>query len=831
MTWLDHLRQDLRYALRGLRRSPGFAATVIVTLGLGIGANAAMFGVVDRLIFRPFAYMRDPGTVHRVYLRSLDRGTPRTSSAFEYTRYLDLAKWTTSFSQHAGLASRNMAIGTGEASRERQVATVSASFFAFFDAAPAQGRFFTAAEDSTPKGADVAVLGHTFWKSEFGGRQVVGEVLQVGNIPATIIGVAPEGFAGVWDGNPPAVYIPITTYAWHASPDPSDRTNYYTRYNWGWMAMLVRRKSDVSLEQASADLSQAHVRSWDAEVAISAFTPSSIARPTAVASGIRAAAGPDPSLEARTALWVTGVAAIVLLIACANVANLFLARAIRRRRETAVRVALGVSRRRLAMQAVTESLVLAGIGAAVGLVVAQWGGTSIRRLLITSRNASLDVLTDWRTIGVAAAAALLVGLLTGLVPALLAGRGAGDDLAGSLKSGTREGTYHRSRTRTALLILQGALSVLLLVGAGLFVRSLSNVRNLRLGYDAEPVLLASRNLRGMRLDDSAEVRLGRDLLAAAQALPAVEKAAFVSSVPFWSTSATNLYVAGIDSVRRLGRFTYQSATSDYFTAMGTRVVRGRGFSPEDRAAAPRIVVVSESMARVLWPGRDALGQCMRVGADSAPCTTVVGIAEDMVQRDLAGGERFHYYLPLEQYQPTSGFALLLRMRGDAAAQQEDVRRALQRVMPGAGYVNVQPFQDLINGQLRSWRLGATMFVAFGVLALVVAAVGLYGVIGYNVTQRMHELGVRIALGAQPMDVVRLVVRQGLVFAGAGVTLGVALSLLAGCFVEPLLFRQSARDPAVFSVVGGVLIAVALLASAMPARRATRADPSTALRSD
>jgi ABC-type antimicrobial peptide transport system permease subunit len=209
----------------------------------------------------------------------------------------------------------------------------------------------------------------------------------------------------------------------------------------------------------------------------------------------------------------------------------------------------------------------------------------------------------------------------------------------------------------------------------------------------------------------------------------------------------------------------------------------------------------------------------------------VGIAEDMVQRDLTGSQRFHYYLPIEQYQPTSGFALLLKLRGDPAAQQEDVRRALQRVMPGQSYVTVRPFQELVNGQLRSWRLGATMFVAFGVLALVVAAVGLYGVIGYNVTQRMHELGVRIALGAQPLDVVRLVVRQGLVFAGAGVTIGVVLALYVGRWVEPLLFQQSAKDPAVFVGVSAMLVAVALLASALPARRATRADPASALRSD
>jgi putative ABC transport system permease protein len=824
---LDELTHDVRFAFRTLRKSRGFAATVILTLALGIGANAAMFGVVDRLMFRPYAYLRDPSTVHRVYLRATYRGTTSTSWHTEYARYLDLKRWSRSFDEWSGFATRPMAVGVGDASRERQVAAVNATFFRFFDAPPALGRYFVAAEDTTPRGADVAVLGYGFWKSEFGGRNVLGEVLQVGNIPATIVGVAPEGFAGVDDANPPVVYIPITTYA---GSQPTERTNpkYYTRYNWGWLEMMVRRKPGVTVEQASRDLSQAYVRSWNAEREIEpTTTPVEIAKPNAIAGAMKLGAGPDPSLEARTALWVTGVAAIVLLIACANVANLFLARALRRQREIAVRLALGVSRRRLMMQTLTESLVLSLIGSAAGLLVAQWGGLAIRRLLISSEGASLDVVTDWRTLGVAVGAAMVAGLLTGLAPALLSGRG---DLARALKAGPREGTYHRSRTRVTLLVLQGALSVVLLVGAGLFVRSLGNVKAMRMGYDAEPLLLVTRNMRGMDLSDSARAQLGRTLLATAQEIPGVESATWVSSVPFWSTSSTGLYVTGIDSVRKLGRFTYQTATTDYFTTMGTRILRGRGFTEADRANAPKISVVSESMAKVLWPGKDALGQCMRVRADTMPCTTVVGIAEDMVQGDLTSDKKYQYYLPLEQASPSGGF-VMLRMRGDPAAQQEAVRKAMQRVMPGQSYVTTKPFIEIVDEQRRSWQLGATMFVAFGVLALVVAAVGLYGVIGYNVTQRMHELGVRVALGAQARDILGLVVGQGVRFALAGVALGTLLAYAASRWLEPLLFRQSARDPVVYTAVGTVLVLVALAASGAPAVRASRADPNSALRSE
>ncbi len=824
--WLDQLLQDARYALRGLRRSPGFAATVILTLGLGIGANAAMFGVVDRLMFRPFPYLRDPSMVHRVYLRYQDRGITRTNDWMEFTRFLDLKKWSTSFSDYAAFSDRTLAVGTGDASRERSVAAVSGTFFGFFNAPPALGRYFTAAEDSVPRGADVAVLDYNFWRSEFGGRNILGQVLAVGDMRLTIIGVAARGFSGVAEGEVPALYMPITTYA--GSRSGTQRTTYYRTYNWGWMDFMVRRKAGVSVERASADLSQAYVRSWNAEQALSPFQPASIAKPVAIAGAMKEAAGPDPSLEARTALWVTGVALIVLLIACSNVANLYVARALRREREMAVRVALGVSRGRLLRQALTESVILSLFGGVAGVLVAQWGGAGIRRLLVSTQAASLDLLTDWRTLGIVAAAAILVGVVTGLAPALLTGHAAP---ASALKAGAREGTHQRSRTRTALLVTQGALSVLLLVGAGLFVRSLAKVREMRLGYDAEPVLLVERNLRGVPNDSAASVVLNREMLEAAQRLPGVEHAAVVSTIPFWSTSSTSLHVAGIDSVERLGRFTYQTTTPDYFAAMGTRILRGRGLTSADVDGSPRIMVVSQSMARVLWPGREALGQCVHVGRDTIPCVTVVGIAEDMVQNDLMGTQRFSYYLPLAQYNPQYAFALLLRMRGNPVVQQEAVRSALQRVMPGASYVVVRSFADIVDGQRRSWRLGATMFVAFGVLALLVAAVGVYGVIGYNVAQRMHELGVRIALGARTRHVVRLVLGQGLAFAISGVAVGIVLALILARFVEPLLFRQSARDPVVYVGVSVTLVTVAMMACAVPALRATRADPNAALRSD
>jgi putative ABC transport system permease protein len=824
--WLDHAQQDVRYALRGLRRSPGFTAAVVLTLGLGIGGNVAMFNVIDQLMFRPFPYLRDPSSVHRVYLRMPGRDRLLTRESFPYARYLDLQRWTTSFSQYAAFYPTTVAIGSGDASREHAIAAVSASFFDFFDARPTLGRFFVPADDVPPKGANVAILAHAFWQSEFGGRDVLGQQLQVDNLLCTIVGVAPPNFTGVADGVAPAVFIPITTYG-GVQPGGSS-VGYWQRYQWDWTEMMVRRKPGVADAQANADLTQAYIRSRDAARAVHSWMPRTDAvRPLAIAGALKTAAGPYPGLEARTLVWVTGVSAVVLLIACANVANLLLARALRRRREIALRLTLGVSRRRLIAQSLTESFLLSAFGCAVGLAVAQWGGLVLRRLFLPPDTA-LDVLTDWRTLGIALGAAALAGLATGFAPVLLAPR---DDLITTLKSGAREGTYQRSRLRSSLLVMQVVLSVVLLLGAGLFVRSLGQLRQVRLGYDVDPVLMVRWQRRGAEMTAAERVAVRRRLVEAARAIPGVERAAVASNVPLQGTSTMPLFVPGIDSVPRLGRFTYQTATSDYFEVMDTRILRGRSFTDADVKTAPRVTVVSAAMAETLWPGQDALGRCMRIGADSMPCTTVIGIAENAVHDPLKD-QPMRYYLPLEQWPAEGGsLVVVLRMRDRPEAAAERVRRALQSVMPGQQYVTAQPMADLLTGQRRSWHVGATMFVAFGVLALVVAAVGLYGVIAYTVGQRMHELGVRIALGAQRMDVLRLVMSQGVRVAVAGVAGGCALALAAASWIEPLLFRQPARDPVVFGVVGGIMVVVAIVASAIPAARATRADPNTVLRTD
>ncbi len=821
---LDTLRQDLAYAARGLRRKPAFTAAVVATLALGIGANAAMFTIVDQLLFRPPPMLRDPGTAHRVYVAETYRGKERIGGVGRYARFEDMKRWTSSFSTFAAYATRQLAVGTGDEAREMFVGFVSASFFTFFEAPPAIGRYFTAPEDTTPTGAAVAVLSYPTWQTQFGGRaDAIGNQIRIGSVLYTVIGVAPRGFAGLWPERPPVAYMPITNYG--AAQQGCGGAQWYTTYSCGWMNAIARRKAAVTVERANADLTQAEVKSYIAmRVEQTGSSPVELAKPRALISPILAERGPNKSPIGKVASWVGGVSVIVLLIACANVANLLLARAITRRREIAVRLALGVSRARLLWQLLTESLLLALVGGVVGVFVAQFGGAALRAGFVPDSAAPAG-LRDPRTVLFALGAAIAVGLITGLAPALRARRA---DLVRDLRLGAREGGQRHSTLRVALLVSQATLSVILLVGAGLFVRSLHKVEGMRLGYDVDPVLIVGLNMRGEALDSTRRADLLRRLLVAAQTTPGVVSASRQTGIPFWSQSSTRLAVAGIDTVGRLGDFDYSSVGPDYFRTMGTRILRGRAIGAEDTRESPRVAVVSENMARALWPGRDAMGQCMKVDSDA--CTTVVGIAENIRNQGLRGDSMFYYYMPVTQFRPLTG-GLFVRVAGDAARFTEALRRSLQREMPGASYVTVAPFEDVVAPTMRSWRLGATMFVAFGALALLVAAMGLYSVIAYNVEQRTHELGVRLALGAQPRELAALVLSDGARMAVIGLAIGLAIAAWASRWLEPLLFDVSPRDGAVYVVSAATLLLVAVAGSWVPAYRASRTDPNVALRSE
>jgi putative ABC transport system permease protein len=824
LVWLETIVQDLRYAVRGLRNRKTFAAGVVLTLALGIGANATMFGVVDRVLFRAPPTLRDPGPVHRLYRHRLDEGEPRIDRNYSVAIWQDLLRDTKSFSQMAAFQTRRLPLGEGEGVQEMPVTVASASFFEFFDVRPHRGRFYAAAEDSLPAGQPVVVLGYSYWITGFGGRDVIGQPLRVDRTVRTIIGVAPPGFVGMSDQGVPAAWIPITNYAFAL------RGNRYSgNYNWSWLELIARRAPGIERERAEADLTAAFQASWRRAAAQDPGwgTPEN-ARVRAELGPVQVERGPQAGPESKVAAWVSGVALIVLVIACANVANLLLARAVSRRREIALRLALGVSRARLVRQLIAESFVLAVLGGMAGLAIAQWGAGSLRRWFL-GHSLDVSVLTDTRTLFFTAVTIGVTGLLTGLVPALHAARG---DVADALKTGGRDGAYQRSRIRPVLLVIQCALSVVLLVGAGLFVRSLGHVRNYRLGYDPDRVLYAVVNGRGDRPTPVEQMALNQRLLEAARVLPGVSHVSQAASVPFWSNEGRGLYVPGVDSVDRRGRFILQAGSPDYFATMGTRILRGRAFDETDREGTAPVVVVSEGMARAIWPGRDPLGvACVRIGDPAAPCATVIGVAEDMRVRNLIDAREFSYYIPAWQYDGPLDPQLFVRVEADPAPLVEPLRRRLQSELSGPAYVKVMPLTDLVDPNLRSWRMGATLFVAFGGLALLLAAIGLYSMIAYDVAQRTRDLGVRLALGARGTGVMRLVVAGGLRLTLLGLVLGGITAFLAAPLLEPLMFSQPPRDPVILAAVAGLLLVVGVVASFVPGLRAARVDPVVALRED
>ena len=820
---LDSLAQDLRYALRGLRKRPAFTLGVVLTLGLGIGANAAMFGIVDRLLFRPPLGLKDPETAHRVFLHRLGQDRrPRTDRNFPFRRYLDLQRETRSFESFAAFQTRTLALGEGTDTHEAKVTVASASYFRFFDVRPALGRFYGPAEDSVPAGSPVVVLGHDYWQSRHGGRRdVIGRPLRIDRSTFTIIGVAPRGFVGAGDQGVPAAFIPITAYA-NALRGPG----YPAVHTWTWMEMLARRKPEISEAAADQDLTNAFLASWRESIAANpSWGKLEDMRIRGELAPMHLARGPHAGRDAKVATWVLGVAVVVLLIACANVANLFLSRALARRREFAMRLALGVTRGRLARQLLTESLVLALIGGAVGLMIAQWGAAALRAAFLDA--AASAVIVDPRTLVFTALAVLVTALLTGIVPALQTGRG---NLNLTLKGGVDEGP-HRSRARPLLLVFQATLSVVLLIGAGLFVRSLSHVKNYRLGYDVQPVLYAEANGRGYRPSDAEQGTLSEAMLAAAQRVPGVSSASLTVSVPFWGNESRGLWVPGVDSVNRMGNFLVNAGSADYFKTLGTRILQGRSFDQRDRAGTAPVVVVGERMARALWPGKDPLRQCMKIGGDTEPCSQVIGVAEEMRLRSLADEREYSYFVPIGQFDLAPTPQLFVRVSGNPERVIEPLRRELQKLMPDPAYVNVVPLSQLVDPSLRAWKFGTTMFVAFGGLALLLAAIGLYSMIAYDVTQRTRELGLRIALGSSVSRVLRLIVSSGLRLVGTGVVLGVLVAFWGAKWMEGLMFQQEPRDPLIYGMVAGILLLVAVVAAVVPALRAARIDPNSALRLD
>jgi predicted permease len=824
----------LRLALRRMGREPGFAAAVVLTFALGIGANATMFGIVDRLLLRPPAHVQDPATVRRITLSRTNpnSGEQQIQEVLTYPSFEDLSR-ARSFSAVAGYTTRELTLGRGDAAERAKATLTTANFLPLLGTRAEIGRFYTPEEDRA--GApQVVVLSHEYWRTRFGGdRGVLGRTVDFGYGPYTVIGVAPEGFTGV-ELDRVDLWLPLRAQVGKVGP-PQGCVD--SRGCW-WMSAVARLAPGASPVTAQAEATTLFEQGMASNADVAGRSAG--ARPDrseVIASPVIAARGPNASSESVVAKWLAGISLIVLLIACANVANLLLARSIRQRREIGVRLALGSSRAQVMAQVLAESLILALLGGVAALALAQWGGAVVRRVLLPDIAWGAGMV-DPRVLWFVLALTLLTGLVAGLIPAVQVSRPAVYEV---LRNGTRNASSPLSRTRDALTVLQAALSVVLLVGAGLFVRSLRGVEAIDLGVKPEGVLMVETVWQR----DTPEADRYRYSLAAAERLgehPGVAAAATSATMPFRSLWGADLRVPGLDSLPRLpGGGPYINAvTADYFRVFGIKVRRGRGFTTADAKGAAPVAVVNETMARALWPGEDPLGKCLRVGygpdspVTSAPCSRVVGVVENAHRFELVDEPQAMEYfvhvpqLPSERELET----VMLRARGgDPTALIPTVRRTLMGLDPRVRDVKVTPFQELIAPSLRSWRLGATMFTIFGVLALFVAGIGLYSVLAFSVAQRTFELGIRSALGATRERLVSLVLRHAFRLVGAGILLGLLTAFLAAPRVASMLYGVPARDPATFAGVVVVLVAVALAAALLPARRATRVDPSIALRSE
>jgi len=825
--WLDGLRKDVVYAARSLRRTPAVSLTIIVTLALGLGVNAAMFSLLDVIFLRPPAGVAHPEQVRRMWSEQPMMDGRQFHSIYDYSSYAALVA---TIGTQADLAVYGYPDQRALSNDENPpMATVSGANDSFFDVLgvhPQLGRFFSREEDRIDSPKPVVVISDAFWHRHFGGDpEVIGKTLSMagsvygapGLLRYTIIGVAPPRFSGV-DLDAVDIWRPI------ASTLPTlGGVPWYRNPNINGLEILLRLRPGVresELEQrATARLRGPDVGFRQDTLTVAAF------------GSIIAARGPgklDSSVEVATRL--AGVAIIVLIIACANVVNLLLARAVRRRREIAVRLALGVSRVRLVRLLVAESVLLAAIAAAAALLAAWWGGALLRTLLLPRVHWGEPAMA-WRVLAFGLLAALVAGALTGLAPAL---QSLAPDLTDALKAGARSGGAHRSRLRSTLIVVQAALSVVLLVGAALFIESLDNVRSRDIGYAVDR--LAFVQLRNESVDTVTR-RVQSDRLLALEprfaSIPGVERVAYASMRPLGGISWEDYYPEARTSAGELPPGMNTAVTSDYFATSGTRILRGRGFTSNGHSDGSYEVIVNDAMARALWPGASALGKCIHFVRRDAPCAVVVGVAQTAMLEGLREDPSPHFYLPLEHMPfPNWGVgSVILRVDPARMSSVLATMHSLLRAEFPTVYSRSTTMEQSMEPLYRPWKLGATLFTLFGVLALLVAGIGVYSSVSYAVSQRTHEFGVRAALGATARDVIAHVLGSGLRTVLVGIAAGVVLALGAGRLVASLLYGVQPDDVRALLGAAGVLLAISVIAALAPAWRAARVDPVEALRTE
>jgi putative ABC transport system permease protein len=799
------LWQDMRYGLRTLLAKPGFTLVAVTTLALGIGATSTIFSFVNGILLRPLPY-RDAERLVLIDETAGKRGN--LSMAVSFPNFVDWREQNQVFSGVAAYDDRSFALTGGDGEPEQLPGgIVSANTFELLGVTPALGRSFRPEEDG-PDQADVVILSHGLWERRFGASpSVLNQSIVVNNRPRTVIGVMPAGFrfpetAELW--------IPLT-------PEVKD----WTRNDHG-ISAVGRLKPGVSLDQAQADMSAVARR-------IEELHPL-----TNEGMGITLTPMRDGLVGGyrKALLLLLGVVGLVLAVACANVANLLLARASARQREIAVRAALGASRWRVFRQLLTESLLLGAAGGALGLLLAMWGLDLLLAAIPVDLPFWMKFTLDWRVLGFAAGTALLTSLVFGVAPALQASR---IDLNETLKEGGRGGAgASRHRLRRALVIAEVALSLILLISAGLMMRSFLRLQQVNPGLNAENVLTLRVSLPSSKYDVPEKRQdFFRQLLERTRALPGVQSAGAISYLPLsgggWGRSLT-VEDHPVLSVGQAPSINHCVITPDYFRAMGITLLEGRDFTDADTRDSAKVAIIDERLAREYWPNASPLGRRVRFGPpeNNEPWHVIVGVVGEVKHESLNLTERKSVYLPHAQVS-IGGMALAVRTQSNPESLAGAVRAQVKELDPNQPVTAVSTMSEVVSRSVWQPRLYAILFGVFAGVALLLASVGIYGVMSYAVTQRTHEIGVRMALGAQRGDVLRLVIRQGMWLALVGVCLGALASVALTRLMQSLLFGVGATDPATFAGVAAVLTAAALLACYIPARRATKVDPMIALR--
>jgi predicted permease len=818
---MESIGKDIRYAVRNLLNARGFTVIAIVTLALGIGANTAMFSVVNAVLLRPLPF-RDPQRLVAMGEFDTDRGPAEAGlGSLSYPDFADVQARNHSFEEVAVYADNEYTVtGLGEP-LHANIEMVSANLFHLLGTQPAIGRAFLSEEDQS--GHHVVILSDQFWRAHFNTDPgVIGRSLSLNGRPFTVVGVAPGGFQFPVLAEARDMWTTFSRYT--ETDDPTDKPITTQRGNHS-MAGIAKIKSGVSLQQANGDLDAiAH--------ALATEYPNSNSH-----NGIAVKPEVDYMVgDTRTPLLILlGAVGLVLLIACANVANLLLARSSGRVREIAIRVALGATRIRIIRQLVTESLVLSLTGAALGIGIASWGLSSVLKLYPANLPRAQEVSIDYRVLLFTAGLAIVTGILFGLLPALQVSK---PNLREAMSEGGRTSTSgaKHNRIRSILVVAETAVGVMLLIGAALLIRSLHRLSNVDLGFNPGHLLTASFDLSETRYKADQMDRFIQDLLSRMRSVPGVVNAAGAIPLPLsdnrYSVSF-NLMDHPVPESNEPSAGFYVVAPG-FFETMQVPLLRGRTFDARDQRNAPPTMIISQAFAKQYFPNEDPIGRKIKIGAGDGEARAsyktreVVGVVGDIHTGNISVTPRPAYYVPLPQLMwgpPT----LLIRTAGQPNAMIGELRKLLSSMDSEAPLYEVRTMEDYFALDLGRARFQTILLALFAGVALLLTAVGLYGVMAYAVTQRTHEIGVRMALGASRSAVLRMVLQRGVVLTLTGIGIGVVGAIALASVIESLLYQIPPRDPLTYVVVCITLGSVALLASYIPALRATKVDPMFALR--